>query len=264
VTLYSRKGLSFEKKFYPLVESLRTFGFDAVLDGEIVVVDDQGRPDFQLLQQYQELGKGQLLYYVFDLLHLQGHDLTNLPLIRRKELLHNILPATANIRFSDHVVQEGVLFYQAAKVKGLEGIVAKQSQSLYELGKRSRQWLKMKSRLTQEAIIAGFTSPRGGRKYFGTLVLGVMEGDELIYIGHAGGGFSTKDLRQIHEQLTPLVQERCPFRLQPTTNTPATWVRPEIVCEVSLAGWTEDGVMRHPVFLRLREDKEAREVQGAG
>jgi bifunctional non-homologous end joining protein LigD len=260
VSLYSRNGISFDKKFQPIVVSLRKFGFDAVLDGEIVVVDDQGRPDFQMLQHYQDSGRGHLLYYVFDLLYFRGHDLTNLPLLRRKELLKKILPSASKIRFSDHVSKEGVLFYSVVKEKGLEGIIAKHSQSVYEAGRRSRQWLKVKTRLTQEGVIAGFTEPGGGRKYFGALVLGVFEGDEVMYIGHVGGGFAAKDLKDIREKLTPLIQKECPFNATPETNAPVTWVKPELVCEVSLSGWTEDAVMRQPVFLRLREDKSAREV----
>jgi bifunctional non-homologous end joining protein LigD len=260
VSLYSRNGISFNKKYFPIVESLRKFGFDAVLDGEIVVVDDQGRPDFQALQHYQDSGSGHLLYYVFDLLYFRGYDLTGLPLLRRKELLKKILPLTPKVRFSDHVWKEGVLFYAAAKEKGLEGIVAKHSQSVYEAGRRSRQWLKVKTRLTQEGVIAGFTEPGGSRKYFGALVLGVFEGDELVYIGHLGGGFTENNLRDIRKRLDPLIQEECPFALKPETNTPVTWLKPELVCEVALSGWTGDGVMRQPVFLRLREDKTAREV----
>ncbi|HEY6008539.1 MAG TPA: DNA ligase, partial [Geobacteraceae bacterium] len=121
-----------------------------------------------------------------------------------------------------------------------------------------------KTRLTQEGVIAGFTEPRGGRGHFGTLVLGVFEGDELVYIGHAGGGFGAKDLQDIRERLEPLIRKECPFKVEPKTNTPATWVRPELVCEVALSGWTEDAVMRHPVFLRLREDKAARDVVREG
>ncbi len=260
VSLYSRNGISFDKKYAPIAESLRKFGFDAVLDGEIVVVDDQGRPDFQALQHYQDSGSGHLLYYVFDLLYFRGHDLTNLPLVRRKGLLKKVLPSTPKIRFSDHVWKEGVLFYAVAKEKGLEGIVAKHSQSVYETGRRSRQWLKIKTRLTQEGVIAGFTEPGGTRKYFGALVLGVFQGDKLIYIGHLGGGFTSNNLKDIRERLDPLIQEECPFTSKPETNTPVTWVKPELVCEVALSGWTGDGVMRQPVFLRLREDKAAREV----
>jgi bifunctional non-homologous end joining protein LigD len=260
VSLYSRNGISFDKKFFPIVEALEKLKFDAVLDGEIVVVDDQGRPDFQMLQHYQGSGSGYLLYCVFDLLHFRGYDLTELPLLRRKELLKKILPSGPKIRFSDHVWKEGVLFYNVAKEKGLEGIVAKHSQSVYEAGRRSRQWLKVKTQLTQEAVITGFTEPGGGRKYFGALVLGVYEGDELMYIGHVGGGFTANHLRDIREKLGPLIQNECPFTVTPETNAPVTWVKPELVCEVALSGWTEDAVMRHPVFLRLREDKVAREV----
>ncbi|RPJ07800.1 MAG: hypothetical protein EHM36_06320 [Deltaproteobacteria bacterium] len=260
VSLYSRKGISFDKKFSPITEALRELRFDAVLDGEIVVVDDQGRPGFQMLQHYQDSGSGHLLYYVFDLLYFRGHDLTALPLLRRKELLKKILPSTPRIRFSGHVREEGVLFYKVAKEKGLEGIVAKHSQSVYEAGRRSREWLKVKTQLTQEAVIGGFTEPGGGRKYFGALVLGVYEGDELMYIGHVGGGFAEKDLKDLREKLNPLTQKECPFPVKPETNAPVTWVKPEIACEVTLSGWTEDGVMRHPVFLRLREDKAAREA----
>jgi bifunctional non-homologous end joining protein LigD len=260
VSLYSRNGISFNKKFSPIVDGLRKFGFDAVLDGEIVVVDDQGRPDFQALQHYPDSGSGHLLYCVFDLLYFRGRDLTDLPLQRRKELLKKILPSSPKIRFSDHVRKEGVLFYHVSKEKGLEGIVAKHAQSAYEAGRRSRQWLKVKTRLAQEAVIAGFTEPGGGRKYFGALVLGIFEKDGLSYIGHVGGGFSEKDLKDIRGQLDPLVQEECPFKAQPETNAPVTWVEPKLVCEVGLSGWTGDNIMRQPVFLRLREDKAAREV----
>ncbi|HEY6011356.1 MAG TPA: DNA polymerase ligase N-terminal domain-containing protein, partial [Nitrospirota bacterium] len=157
VSLYSRNGISFNKKFYPIVDSLRSFGADAVLDGEVVVVDEEGRPDFQRLQHYRDPGSGHLLYYVFDLLYFQGRDLTGLPLLRRKEILKRILPAAPHVRFSDHVNREGVLFFQSAREKGLEGIIAKHAQSVYETGRRSRQWLKVKTRLTQDAVIAGFT-----------------------------------------------------------------------------------------------------------
>jgi bifunctional non-homologous end joining protein LigD len=260
VALYSRNLLPLDRKFPPVVEALRACRFEAVLDGEIVVVDERGHPDFQLLQHYRETGAGHLLYYVFDLLHFQGHDLTSLPLLRRKELLKRILPTGPRLRFSDHVESEGVLFFRVAREKGLEGIVAKHGQSTYQTGKRSRQWLKVKTRLTQEGVIAGFTAPRGGRGHFGTLVLGVYEGEELVCIGHAGGGFDADELRRIHALLLPIVQEACPFRIAPQTNSPATWVKPELVCEVALSGWTEDGLMRHPVYLRLREDKDPRDV----
>jgi bifunctional non-homologous end joining protein LigD len=260
VSLYSRNLISLNKKLFPVVESLRKFRFEAVLDGEIVVVDDRGHPDFQMLQDYQKSGSGHLLYYVFDLLYFRGHDLTDLPLLRRKELLKKILPSDPKLKFSDHVSKEGVLFFSVVKEKGLEGIIAKHSQSAYRMGRRSRQWLKVKTRLTQEGVIAGFTEPRGSRKYFGSLVLGVFEGDELIYIGHSGGGFGAEKLKEIREKLDPLIQEKCPFKIEPKTNAPVTWLKPKLVCEVIFHGWTDEGLMRQPVFLRLREDKAAREV----
>jgi len=260
VSLYSRNLLPLNEKFPPVVESLRKFPFDALLDGEIVVVDDQGKPDFELLQNYRSSGSGHLLYYVFDLLHFQGHDLTGLPLIRRKEFLKKILPQAPKIRISDHVRGDGILFFRVARDRGLEGIIAKHGESSYQVGQRSRQWLKLKTRLTQEGVIAGFTPPRGGRKHFGTLVLGVYDGDEFICIGHAGGGFEAKELAEIRAKLEPMIQEECPFKVRPVTTAPATWVRPELVCEVVFHGWTSDGVMRQPSFLRLREDKDPREV----
>jgi bifunctional non-homologous end joining protein LigD len=260
VSLYSRKGILLNKKFSSVADSLRKCGYRAVLDGEIVVVDDLGRPDFQMLQNYQKTRKGHLLYYVFDLLYLEGRDLTALPLIVRKEILKTTLPSDPKIRFSDHVSKEGVLFFNTVKRKGLEGIVAKHSQSRYRMDKRSRQWLKVKTHLTQECVIAGFTKPRGSRRYFGSLVLGIYMGRELVYVGHSGGGFAMKALKEIRERLDLLARDKCPFREVPKGDTQVTWVRPEVVCEVLFRGWTDEGVMRQPVFLRLRDDKAAREV----
>jgi bifunctional non-homologous end joining protein LigD len=247
-------------KFRPVAESLRGLNFDAVLDGEIVVLDDKGQPDFEALQNYQKSGRGHLFYYVFDLPYFKGHDLTDLPLIRRKDILKKILPSLPGIRFSDHIWKEGILFFNVAKGKGIEGIMAKHSQSAYRMGVRSAQWLKIKIRITQEAVVAGFTKPKGSRKFFGSLALGVYEGKELVYIGQSGGGFGARLLGEISEKLKPLVQEECPFNIAPETNTPVTWVKPVLVCEIAFHGWTAEGLMRQPVFLRMREDKTAREA----
>jgi bifunctional non-homologous end joining protein LigD len=260
VALYSRNQITFDKKFPSVFDALRKLRFKAVLDGEIVVVDDQGHPDFQMLQDYHKNRKGHLVYYVFDLLYFQGHDLTGLPLLKRKAFLKKILPASPNIKISDHVAQDGIAFFKVVKDAGLEGIIAKQNSSLYSMGKRSGQWLKIKTHLTQEAVIGGFTEPRGSRSDFGALVLGVFEQKELIFIGHTGGGFNAAMLREIREKLEPLIRKKCPFQTEPKTNTPATWVKPQLVCEVVFHGWTGEGLMRQPVFLRLREDKTAREV----
>ncbi len=260
VSLYSRNGISFARKFASVAETLQKSGLDAVLDGEIVVVDDLGRPDFQALQHYQGSGSGHLVYYVFDLPYLRGHDLTGLPLERRKELLGKVLPPGPHVRLSDHVANEGILFYRAVTERGLEGIIAKDAASAYEAGRRSRQWLKVKARQTQDAVVAGFTEPGGGRAHFGALVLGLFEGGKLTYIGHVGSGFTEKDLSEIHAALGPLARPACPFRDPPETNAAVTWVSPELVCEVAFSGWTGDGIMRQPVFLRLREDKTAGEA----
>ena len=170
------------------------------------------------------------------------------------------LPAAPRLRFSEHVVGDGSLFFSVVRDQGLEGIIAKKANSPYRIGTRSRDWLKVKARLTQEGVIAGYTAPRGQGRPFGTLVLGAYRGDTFSYIGHAGGGFDEQELRAIFARLQPLVRKECPFPGAPPTNTPAVWVRPELVCEVAFTGWTADGLLRHPVFLRLREDKAAREV----
>jgi len=260
VSLYSRNLLSLDEKFAPIRDTLRKLTFEALLDGEIVVVDDEGYPDFQMLQDWRKLRKGHLIYYVFDLLHLGGHDLMNLPLIRRKELLRKVLPSFPGIRFTDHIWKDGVAFFNVVSEKGLEGIVAKNSKSIYRPGKRSLQWLKVKTRDTQDAVIGGFTEPGGLRKHFGALVLGVYEKDDLVYIGHTGGGFSAKTLAEIRGRLEPLIRRTCPFKIEPKTNRAVTWVEPELVCEVDFHGWTTDGVMRQPTFLRMRDDKSARDV----
>lgn len=261
VLLYSRKQISFERKFAPILEELRKLKIEAILDGEIIVVDDQGYPDFQKLQDYRKSTDDHLIYYVFDLLFFAGHDLMNFPLIKRKELLRRILPSSSKIRFNDHEWKEGILFYKVVKEKGLEGIVAKYAQSAYHTGKRSREWLKIKTRLTQDGVIAGFTQPRGSRKDIGALVLGVFEKGELNFIGHTGGGLSEDKIRDIRKKLNPLIIEKCPFKAEPRTNTPVTWVRPRLVCEVEFQGWTRERLMRQPVFLRMREDRLARDVR---
>lgn len=260
VFLYSRNLLSLSERFPPVRDALEKLKMEAVLDGEIVVVDDAGYPDFQMLQDYRRSKKGHLIYYVFDILYFDGHDLTGLPLVKRKEILKKILPVTPGIRYTDHVVKDGTIFFRIVNEKGLEGMVAKHSGSVYQPGRRSNQWLKVKSRMTQEAVIGGFTEPGGSRQYFGALVLGVYEGGKLVYIGHTGGGFSEKALSEIQEKLNPLVRPTSPFAEKPKTNRAVKWVEPRIVCEVFFHGWTSDGKMRQPTFLRLRDDKSPDEA----
>jgi bifunctional non-homologous end joining protein LigD len=260
VRLYSRNLLAFEKRFAPVVDSLEHLGQEAVIDGELVVLDKSGRPKFQLIQDYPKSG-GSLVYLVFDLLYLAGHNLEKLPLVRRKEILAKLVHGLPNISLSEHVPEQGKAFYRAVEEKGLEGIVAKDGQSRYRQGVRSRSWLKIKTHLRQEAVIAGFTEPQGSRQGFGALVLGVYENGDLAYIGHVGTGFSQQLLADLRSRLDPLIQETCPFKKRPKVNGPFHWVRPQLVCEVSFDAWTNDGYIRHPVYLGLREDKEASAVR---
>src|SRR5581483_10117752 len=164
VRLYSRTQLSYEDRFPTIVRTLAGLKHDAVLDGEIVVLDPQGRAPFQLLQKYQQTGRGTLAYVVFDLLYLDGEDLRSQPLRRRKQLLSHILPGKSSVMLSEHLEEQGIEFFRAASRLGLEGIMAKKADSLYHEGKRSRDWLKIKSRQQQEVVIGGFTEPRGTRQ----------------------------------------------------------------------------------------------------
>jgi bifunctional non-homologous end joining protein LigD len=259
ISLYSRNQLSFEKRYATIVDSLKQLEHEAVLDGEVVVIDEHGRPRFELLQNYKP--GDPLVYYVFDLLWVDGHDVRDLPLVRRKELLSAILPDVPNIKLSDHIIEHGRSFYQLVVERQLEGIMAKDSRSRYLAGRRSDSWHKIKTHLLQDAVIGGFTQPKGSRQGFGALILGVCEGSELVYIGHTGTGFSEQTLGDVRERLEALRQSQCPFKTRPKTNAPAHWLRPELVCEVSFSDWTSDGYMRHPVFLGLRDDKQASEVR---
>jgi bifunctional non-homologous end joining protein LigD len=261
VALYSRNQTPFEYRFAPVVDSLRNLRHQVVLDGEIVVVDSHGKSDFQLLQNYQRTGEGTLRYCIFDVLHLDGHDLRELPLRRRKKLLGQILRGVPNLLLSEHVEADGIAFFEAAAARGLEGIMAKDGESLYHEGVRSRQWLKIKTHQRQEAVIGGFTEPRGSRKDLGSLVLGVYEGKDLVYIGHSGGGLDVRALAELRARLQRLVRRTCPFRTKPRTNAPVHWVTPKLVCEVSFQEWTQDGSMRQPIFLGLRDDKPAQSVR---
>lgn len=262
VNLYSRNNNPFNEKYSEIVKSLESFDKDVILDGEIVVLNDDGKANFQSLQMYGKSSKGSLVYYVFDLLYYEGKNLTNLPLEERKTILKDILPDISNVRFNDHILQQGKAFYKLAQEKDLEGIVAKNIHSKYTTNRRSKEWLKLKLKKRQEAIIGGYTRPQGTRSYFGALILGVYnENNEFIYIGHSGGGFSEDDLKNIYELLKTLEIKKCPFKVKPKTNAPATWVTPKLICEVEFSEWTDEGLMRHPVFLGLREDKKADNVR---
>jgi bifunctional non-homologous end joining protein LigD len=260
IRLYSRNGLSFTERYHRVAKTLEQIKHQVVLDGEVVVLDASGHSDFEALQNYRShRSTGQLAYFVFDLLNLDGHDLRGLPLIRRKAILQQILPTLPNVVFCEHIEDQGLSFFDAVAKAGLEGMVAKDATSKYLAGRRSDCWLKIKAYLRQEAVIGGFTRPRNSRQHFGALVLGVYEGGELVHIGEVGGGFSEKRLAQVATQLAPLVQTQCPFRAKPRTKESATWVRPELVCEVRFTAWT-GGYLRHPTFQGLRDDKTAGQI----
>lgn len=262
VNIYSRNLNSFNSKFKPLVKKLQKLGHEAVLDGEVVILNKEGKPEFQLLQNFQKTRKGDLHFYVFDLLYLNGYELFDLPLIERKRFLKEIISELDDpaIIYSDHIFSEGVSFFKEAQESEMEGIIAKKADSTYHTNSRSNNWLKVKTSMRQEAVIAGFTEPRGSRKTFGALVLGVHDKGKLQYIGHTGGGFNSASLKAIMEKMTPLIRKTSPFPNKIQTNTPVTWIKPELVCEISFSEWTEDGSMRHPIFQGLREDKGAKEV----
>lgn len=260
IALYSRNGITFEYTYPIVVEQLKLIEQNVVLDGEIVVLNDEGHPSFQFLQHYSENTDRPIQYHIFDLLSLNGHDTTGLTLVERKELLQKIIPENEVIKYSDHIFEQGKSFFKVSTDNNLEGIIAKKIDSKYYPGKRTTEWLKIKNHKTQEAIIAGYTQAGGSRKYFGALVLASNNDNKLTYIGHTGTGFSQDSLKEMYEILQPLVREESPFDEKIKTNMPVTWVRPELICEVKYSEVTNDGKLRHPVFMHLREDKNLNEV----
>lgn len=260
VQILSRNLKAFTGTYAPVAAALKRLKLKAVVDGEIVAVNDKGIPDFQLMQNYQNT-PADLQYYLFDILWLNGKDLTGLPLLERKEILKSIIPEDDDVvRYSDHIVGKGKAFFNLAVDKGLEGIMAKKAASKYLVGKRNDSWLKVKVTKRQEVVIGGFTSPRNSREYFGALLLGVYDNGKLKYVGHTGSGFNSSSLKSVYDQLAKLVTGKCPFAEKPKTNQPATWVKPDMVCEIKLSEWTKEGIARHPIFIGLRTDKKAKEV----
>lgn len=257
VALYSRNFLSFNERFPTLIDSLQKLNLEAILDGEIVVLDEKGISHFQLLQNYTT--GNNLYFYVFDILYLNGKDLRALPLIERKAILKNVLKKSASIRYLEHVEKKGVQFFALCKKKGLEGIIGKKRLSVYQSGKRSREWVKIKSEQRTEVVICGFTEPKNSRKNFGALLVGIYKNRKknrtLHFAGHVGGGFTEKELEEIKAQLSPLVTERCPFTPAPRTNSAVTWVKPHFLCEVKYQEWTSEGIMRLPIFLSMRSER---------
>jgi bifunctional non-homologous end joining protein LigD len=259
VKLLSRNEKSFNARFPEIVKELQKLPGTFILDGEIVILDKQGRSHFQLLQNYPKEKIGTPYYYLFDILSYKGKDLTHLPLLDRKKILKLLLKSSSlkNLRYSDHIEGKGKAFFRQAKKKGLEGIMAKRKESTYQ-SCRSSDWLKIKTKMRQEVVIGGFTEPKGSRKKLGALLIGVYKKGKLVYIGRVGGGFNEKLLIDVFNQLQKKISTLCPFHEPPRLN--ATWVKPQLVCEVAFAEWTKNGQLRQPIFKGMRIDKSSKEV----
>jgi bifunctional non-homologous end joining protein LigD len=243
---------------------------DAILDGEVVVFDREGVSRFQLLQR-RGMG-GALAYAIFDVLELDGRPLLRMPLRDRRALLEEIVPSRRGVLMrSRRLSRLGPRARGAsagskwdplgeARARGWEGVIAKDETSPYEPGKRTRSWLKIKVRKEAEFVIGGFTPPEGSRAAFGSLILGMYEGDRLRYVGRVGTGFTADTLRDLSAKMRPLIVAKSPFDPQPTVKD-ATWVRPRLVAQIAYQEWTSDDRLRQPAFLGLRTDKPAREVR---
>ncbi|RYY64088.1 MAG: DNA ligase D, partial [Chitinophagaceae bacterium] len=263
IKLYSRNGLSFTTKFPQIVKALQQIKHRAILDGEIVFLDEKGNPSFQKLQQFDDKPKGKLVFYLFDILSLDGKDVKQLPLTDRKQLLKKLLSGRKDpsLQYNDHIIGSGKKYFEAATKKNLEGVIAKKATSEYSLGIRSKEWLKIKNRTSMEAVIAGYTAPQNSRKHFGSLILGEYVGKELKYLGHTGTGFTEKALEELWDKMQPLVVTKSPFKEKVKVNMPVSWVKPALVAEIFYAELTDDGILRHSAFKGLRIDKKLSDVK---
>lgn len=259
--LYSRNQLDFSERYTPIVETLRELKHDVILDGEIVVVDDEGLAHFEWMQNWRKDPRGHLQYHIFDILWCDGRDVRTMPLHSRKALLKAILPARSSVLlYSDDIEVAGLKLFHEMQHRGLEGMVAKNATSEYREDVRGNDWLKVKTHLRQEVVIGGYTEPRGGRTYLGSLLIGTYEKGEFVYRGHSGGGIPDDQRKQLQEKLAKLERRSSPFSIKPKPNAPVHWVRAELVCEMEFSEWTKEGYMRQPEFKGLRPDKKAKDV----
>jgi bifunctional non-homologous end joining protein LigD len=267
--LISRNGLVMNKKFPELAGLSADFTrAPLVLDGEIVSLDAKGRSSFQRLQRRFKPGpggedaSGDIVYAVFDLLYDGRKDLRRTPLEQRKALLGKLLRSGAkHAIYSKHVIGKGKELFEVARRQGQEGIVAKRRDSTYQ-ERRSRDWLKIKTHLEQEFVVGGWTNPQGSRMGFGALLLGVYDKGKLVFVGGVGTGFDGALLRTISAKLKKLAAKSCPFAVPPPPPVARTshWVKPALVAEVKFGEWTAEGLLRQPVFLGLRDDKDPKDV----
>lgn len=259
VKLYSRNNISFNADYPDIVTDLANLP-PMVLDGEIVVMDEQGRARFQLMQQYRKSGQGNLRYYVFDILYYAGHDLRNLPLERRREILMQVVPTSDFIKVSESITGRGKQLLELAARQGVEGIIAKNCYSKYSAGVRGDNWLKIKLVQEQEVVIGGYTKPNGKRDYFGALILGVYNKKKFEYVGLVGTGFDGYKLNDLKAKLDQLAIEESPFSNLHDLPNLASWVQPKLVAEVNFHEWTDDNLMRQASFIGLRLDKNPLDV----
>jgi bifunctional non-homologous end joining protein LigD len=266
VHFWSRNGKDWTNRFPNLGKAVKNLSVtSAILDGEIVAMDATGRTSFQKLQQ--SIGKTSdagFAFQIFDLVYLEGYLLTRTPLIDRKLVLARLLDGESKrspLRYSDHVQGDGLAFYRQACEFGIEGIVSKLANSLYD-STRSRSWQKVKCLRRQEFVIAGYTISDKAMPGFGALILGVYDKGKLVYAGRAGTGFSIQQRLVLRKKLDPLVQPSTPFAVKPRDPglRRAVWTKPKLVGEVAFTEWTDEGLIRHPSFQGLREDKRPREV----
>ena len=265
VNLYSRNLNRLNSKYPSVADELKEIEHDVVLDGEIMVLGKDDKADFQMLQNWN--GKRdkdqQLVYGVFDILYLNGHEVIDLPLYQRKELLDEFFKyfKSKAIVNTEWVKATGKELFEKAEKSGSEGIIAKKADSTYLVGKRSKQWLKVKTHMRQEVIIVGYTEPKGGRIGFGAILLAVYKHEKLVYCGKCGTGFDDDMLKDLLKQMKLLTRKTTPFGKAPKLNDKITWLEPKLICEVKFSEWTAGGALRHPVFLGLRSDKDPKEIK---
>jgi bifunctional non-homologous end joining protein LigD len=267
--LQSRTGKNLLIQFPEFDRLSRAFSeLPIIVDGEVVALDRHGKSSFQRLQsRLNRRTRDPKLqrdvpatYAIFDLLYAGKRDLRSRPLDERKAMLERIMrPRATHLMLSKHVIGKGKQLFTLAKRRSLEGIIAKQRDSPY-VERRSTFWLKIKTHHEQEVVIGGWTEPRGSRAEFGALLLGVYDKGKLEYVGHVGTGFDRELLEQVMKKMAPLEIKTCPFTTVPKSNAPSHWVRPQLVAEVKFGEWTAGGIMRQPVFVGLRDDKNAKDV----